>query len=115
MESAGGKCRLECSSTNLDTKTHRRAFARRRHAVLHGNAVSTQPLKNPTRRRSVWCIKYDIYKRIVLLVVARCHIHLWEDTCLSMTHKSNSGLMRFVISAKEGKPRDLHRDKEQVV
>jgi hypothetical protein len=57
------------------------------------------------------------YKRIMLLVMARCHdVSSGRHTCLSMAHKSNSGLMRFVIIyAKEGQPRDLQRDKEQIV
>jgi hypothetical protein len=38
-----------------------------------------------------------------------------EDTHLRAVHGSSSGLMRFVISAKEGQLRDLHRDKVQVV
>jgi hypothetical protein len=54
--------------------------------------------------------------RIVLLVVARCHDVSTGRHSPYVAHKSNSGLMRFVISAKEGgHPRDLHRDIEQVV
>ena len=45
-----------CSSTNLDTKTHRPFFSRLRHAELHRNVVSTQPLKIRTAGRSVWCM-----------------------------------------------------------
>jgi hypothetical protein len=52
------------------------------------------------------------YKRMALLVVARCHINLWEDTPYQSVWRMTEFRvkMRFVISAKEGQPRDLHRD-----
>jgi hypothetical protein len=56
------KCRLECSSTNLDTKTHRPFFSRRLYTAI----------KNPDENKVY--VAHDMrYKRIMLLVMARCH------------------------------------------
>jgi hypothetical protein len=48
-----GRGRLECSSTNLDAKTHQTVFVRRRQAVLHGECRLDTAIKNPDGRDSV--------------------------------------------------------------
>jgi hypothetical protein len=50
-----------------------------------------------------------------LVVLARCHAVSTGRHLPSQGDEPSSGLMRFVISAKEGQPRDLHRDIEQIV
>ena len=53
---SGEKFELNVRVKILTQKLTRPFFSRLRHAELHRNAVSTQPLKIRTAGRSVWCM-----------------------------------------------------------